>query len=358
MESNDSPQPGAPSHKVGGSVEPLGLAKAPRNHPQAPESPAGTRYELRDPFAEVTYRSERMGEIAAKADQLGSVRFTSIASDGTRGSVVKTGDRWEHHATTQQRVPAAGEAASGNPPVRTLASDKPLPSYVIDPREARLSLIARIQADLADRYVIKRPVLSAVNISLGHIEYRFKGDVSRIAFTESTFRLSTETNSPSVARSMVDVAQARNWQSLRVSGAEEFRRMVWLEATTRGLKTVGYEPVPSDYALLKKTTEDRQTNRIEPTPEGSASPPSKDSGRGGGRKAVLAAIEAILVAKGVSAPRRNAVLRAAEEQLAARRKQDPGLAVKVYDVTAPASRLPPRHAPEPNRSQDRPSPSR
>jgi hypothetical protein len=77
-------------------------------------------------------------------------------------------------------------------------------------------------------------------MTLGQTEYRYRGDAARIAFRESTFRLVTDNNNPSVAWSMVDVAEARNWQGPRVSGNEDFKRLVWLEASLRGVKTIGY----------------------------------------------------------------------------------------------------------------------
>jgi hypothetical protein len=91
---------------------------------------------------------------------------------------------------------------------------------------------------------------------------------------------------------------------LRVSGHEEFRRQVWFEASLRGVKTIGYEPMPSDQAWLRSEREARMKNLIEPTRDpagdkaGAAASAEKGSARGsGGRKAVLVAIEAVLVAK-------------------------------------------------------------
>src|SRR5207344_2266954 len=134
----------------------------------------------------------------------------------------------------------------------------------IDEQAERAALVTRLEAALNERYVIKRAMLSIGDKPIGQTEYRFRGDTSRVAFTESTFRLATDTNSPSVARSMVDVAQARNWRALRVSGNEDFKRMVWLEASVRGVKTIGYEPQPADLEVLKKEREARLVNRIEP----------------------------------------------------------------------------------------------
>ena len=111
---------------------------------------------------------------------------------------------------------------------------------------------------------------------------------------------------------MVDVAEARNWKSPRVSGHEDFRRMVWLEASVRGVKTIGYEPVPADLELLRREREARQVNRIEPDAPASPTTAGKASARGSsGRKTVLAAIEAVLVAQRVPEKRREAIMAAA-----------------------------------------------
>jgi len=150
-------------------------------------------------------------------------------------------------------------------------------------------------------------------------------------------------NRPSVAGSMVDVAQARNWKALRVSGHDDFKSMVWLEASVRGVKALGYEPNPQDLKLLKREREARLVNRIERTQDtrsaAVAAPTEKGSARGGGgRKAVVAAIEAVLVAKKVPEHQCAAVMAAATEKLAQRLREGQAPNVKVYDKAAPSQR--------------------
>jgi hypothetical protein len=166
---------------------------------------------------------------------------------------------------------------------------------------------------------------------------------------------------------MVDVAEARNWKSLRISGHEDFRRMVWLEATMRGVKSVGYEPNAADLDLLRRERETRSVNRIEPATENNggqataAATAEKGSSRGsGGRKAVLAAIEAILIAKNVPEKQRSAVMSAAAEKLAQRIRNGQAPRVKVYDNAAPSQRPTNPPPPEVQRSRDRavPAPTR
>ncbi|MBV8503273.1 MAG: hypothetical protein JO006_16335 [Paucibacter sp.] len=270
------------------------------------------RFKLRAPFAQTPDRSESFQEMAAQAEKLGSSRFSAIAIADKSTPIPK----------------ADGE-------------QQPTPQL----------------AALDEGYVIQRaPTVGP--ITGGLTEYRFRGDASRVAFTESTFRLTTNTNSPSVARSMVDVAQARNWQGIRVSGAKDYRRMVWLEASVRGVKALGYEPNPADLDLLRSERDATQVNRIEA--DVGSSPPSpvaKPVSRGGGRKAVMAAIEALLVAKHVPKAQRAAVLDAAGEQVAQRARAGQVPQVKIYDMSAPVQRPAMVHATEPARARGRAGPA-
>jgi hypothetical protein len=158
------------------------------------------------------------------------------------------------------------------------------------------------------------------------------------------------------------VAEARGWRALRLSGNEEFKRLVWLEATVRGVKSVGYEPSPTDVELVKREREARAVNRIEPTQGDAAAAATaaadKASGRGGGRKAVLAAIEAILVAKRVLPARREAIMSAASQQLAQRVSRGEQVKVRVYDKAAPSQRTVVVPKPERQLSRERQAPAR
>ena len=369
----------------GGTVEPANRATVAKERFQTPIDVPGERYELRDPFAEVTYRANTFPEMVAKADQLGSTRFIALDEQGQRTTVQKVDGEWQRGS---QR-PAAPDRPIDAMPIR---DDVPevmkvpnvvlMPGYAkqptqvdaadskavakIDAQADRAALVARLETALMDRYVIKRAPVTVGDVTIGRTEYRFRGDTSRVAFTESTFRLATDTNSPSVARSMVDVAEARNWRALRVSGNEDFKRMVWLEASVRGVKTLGYEPNPGDLDVLKKEREARLVNRIEPDrlgrgdgPGAAATPADKASARGGGgRKAVLVAIEAVLVAKGVPEKQRAAVMAAATEKLAQRTRDGQAPKVKVYDKAAPSQRPAVMPTPEVQRTRERAAPVR
>jgi len=377
MDADNSPvRQAAPAQ--GGTVEPANRAPVAIERFQTPNDTTGERYEMRDPFAEVTYRANTLPEMVTKADQLGSTRIVAVAEDGKRTPIQKVDGEWQRGqprpaaperpldpVPTRDEVPEASNVAPMPSTARAPAQPEQVDAKAIakiDAQAERSALVARLETALMDRYIIKRAPVTVGDVSIGRTEYRFRGDTSRVAFTESTFRLATDTNSPSVARSMVDVAEARNWKALRVSGNEDFKRMVWLEASVRGVKTIGYEPNPGDLELLKREREARLVNRIEPARDASgnatAAPAEKSSARGGGgRKAVLAAIEAVLVAKNVPEKQRAAVMAAATEKLAQRVRDGQAPKIKVYDKAAPSQRPVVTPTPEMQRTRDRAAPA-
>lgn len=371
----------------GGTVEPADRAAIAKDRFQAPHEEAEHRFELRDPFLDVTYRAKTLGEMTAKAEQLGATRITAIGGDGTRTPIQKIDGSWqrgpslaalpmrpEDSSTSRDDVPdaRAEPRTSSAPPKHAEPAAKASPKEAItasaeatariDAEAERAAMVARIEMSLTERYVIKRAPVTVGDVKIGSTEYRFRGDSSRVAFTESTFRLATDTNSPSVARSMVDLAQARNWRGVRVSGAEDFRRLVWLEASVRGVKAVGYKPNVADLEILKREREARQINRIEPTADtrtgSDATTSEKSSARGGGRKAVVAAIEAALIAMQVPEANRQSVLAAAAEQLSAQQSRGERVPkIRVYDRSAARQSSITQPAPDVSRGPDRAAPA-
>lgn len=358
----------------GGTIAPANRAAVAKERFQTPEVAAAERFELRDPFAEVTYRSRSFDDMVLKADQLNATRFQAVTTDGKRTPVVKVQGIWQRSDRPAMEPAIATKdspqrADSAVPPATNPTSPESTGAQVakLEAQAARAAYVERLKAALHERYVIKRPLMKVGDLSLRQTEYRFRGDTLRLAFTESTFKLSTDTNNPSVARSMVDVAEARNWRALRVSGNEDFKRLVWLEASVRGVKAVGYDPQQSNLELLRREREARQVNRIEPAPpektatagDASTNGTGKQSARGnGGRKAVLAALEAVLVSKGVPAKQREAVMAAAADNLAQRLSKGEVHKVKVYDPAAPSQRPNFTPTPQPQRTRERAAPAR
>ena len=100
--------------------------------------------------------------------------------------------------------------------------------------------------------------------------YRFKDGAQGIAFTDRGEKLATSTNDARAARAVAALADAKGWESIKVSGHGDFRREVWLEARARGLEVRGYTPTEQDRQEAEERAKDREPNaadRVATAPE-------------------------------------------------------------------------------------------
>lgn len=81
-------------------------------------------------------------------------------------------------------------------------------------------------------------------------KYYFKEKPDVEAFRDKGTKLITKSTASSVAQSMVSLAESKQWESLKVTGSDKFKREVWLEAKTRGLEVSGYKPTEQDLQNL------------------------------------------------------------------------------------------------------------
>jgi hypothetical protein len=350
-----------PAIRRGGVIEPVDRAAIANERFPSPTR-EGAHFEHRDPFADVTYRARTFDDMVAKAEQLGVNRFYAVSEDGRRTAINRVNGAWQRSSKPLEVTSsAAAEEKVRRPeptPLTQVVNASEAGSARIDSVAERTARKERLEAALAERYIIRR-ALKAGDVAISQTEYRYRGEAARVAFTETTFRLATDSNSPSVARSMVDVAEARNWRVVRVSGHDEFRRLVWLEASVRGVKVLGHTPQHADLDLLQQERVARRVNRIEPALDSAPSTDGKQSALGSnGRKAVLAALEAVLLAQRVPERQREAVMAAAAENLARRLGAGEVHKVKVYDRTAEPQRPVVRPGPEQQRTRERAAPTR
>src|SRR5215470_20192884 len=97
MDAPIEPIRGSPSAQTanGGSVSPLDrLAAVKAALPSTNPIASRERYELRDPFAEVTYRTTSLLDAITRANQLGSDRFVAIGPDGQRTTLTRVEGEW------------------------------------------------------------------------------------------------------------------------------------------------------------------------------------------------------------------------------------------------------------------------
>lgn len=94
-------------------------------------------------------------------------------------------------------------------------------------------------------------------------------DSNRIMFEDKGDKLVTSTTDKKTIADMVAHAKGGNnqWESIKLSGSQEFRREAWLQAESQGVKTAGYTPKEKDLVELENLTKERQKNSIVQTTE-------------------------------------------------------------------------------------------
>ena len=90
---------------------------------------------------------------------------------------------------------------------------------------------------------------------------------NRVMFEDKGEKLATSTTDKKAIEDMVALAKAKNWESLKLTGSQEFRREAWLQAESQGIRTQGYTPKEKDLAELEKMRQERSTNSIQPLQE-------------------------------------------------------------------------------------------
>lgn len=93
--------------------------------------------------------------------------------------------------------------------------------------------------------------------------YYFRDQQDKLAFEDKGTKLVTKHNDDRVAVGMVALALSKNWDTIKVSGSDEFRREVWLQGELRDLTVNGYKPTPFDQARLREMKGNRHDNTIE-----------------------------------------------------------------------------------------------
>lgn len=302
--------------RAGGSIELVSQATTAHGRPRyAVQDPPGREYELAYVFSQTKVRAKTFDEMATKADRLHSTRFTAIDGDGTRTDVHRSGGHWPVPA------PPRWMDFPGGPGMVRLAGAAPRSAA----ERAQAAESARLRTELHAQYRIQRTVGSGPDRQASETSYRSRDHAA--SFTESGKRIETDSGRHDVVRAMVDVAQIRGWTVQRVTGSEDFKRQVWLEASARDITTHGYDPKPWDLEMLRQARAERALRSTErPAPERPVADPSARQRAGPvSQRTVLAAVEAVLTERQMPVPEREAVLKATAERLAQRdaRMQQP-----------------------------------
>ena len=93
-----------------------------------------------------------------------------------------------------------------------------------------------------------------------------RDDPKRLAFVDRGTALQTPSSNPELARALVAIAESRDWEGLKVRGSADFRREVFVEASARGMRVLGYTATQADLAEVQVRSERyTQRNTVEVT---------------------------------------------------------------------------------------------
>ena len=79
-------------------------------------------------------------------------------------------------------------------------------------------------------------------------DYQQKREVMRA----EPARIRTRNDDRQTVAAVLDLAEARGWQTLRLRGTEDFRREAWVQAQVRGIATEGHKPSETDRQELAR----------------------------------------------------------------------------------------------------------
>lgn len=96
----------------------------------------------------------------------------------------------------------------------------------------------------------------------------------KAAFTDHGTKLSTRSENIEVIRSLIAIAQAREWSEIKVTGTERFRKEAWFAARISGIEVRGYTPTEFEQERLVRAIARREAspeaNRSDPQARGEA----------------------------------------------------------------------------------------
>ena len=207
------------------------------------------RIEQTQQFLQETAAGAAVG-IAADAALDAAIPSSIMAKTATSVAAGFTGDAAAERALRDDSVQSSGQNATDNTERQPETNHpKPVLDHGYD-----------APANIKARYIQTNSRFS------GHLNYSDINSHETVVFQDKGSKLSTPKNDAQTVSDMLDVAQAKNWGSIKISGSKEFKQQMWLEANLRGIATSGYKPSKEDLALLDHKREERSRNSIEHQP--------------------------------------------------------------------------------------------
>ena len=82
-------------------------------------------------------------------------------------------------------------------------------------------------------------------------QYLSADNHTTVLFEDKGNALKTAKSDNQTIQDMLEVAKAKGWDSIKISGSPEFKSMMYVAAESQGIKTTGYKPTPADLAMVE-----------------------------------------------------------------------------------------------------------
>ncbi|MDR7380422.1 hypothetical protein J2X19_005129 [Rhodoferax ferrireducens] len=103
---------------------------------------------------------------------------------------------------------------------------------------------------LLTRFIVSHEKRGLLDKGSTEFTFRNGNEQGRVAFVDAGKAISTDREDKATIRAMIEVATAKNWKEITVSGTDDFKRNAWIEASLEGVKVRGYEPREADKQIL------------------------------------------------------------------------------------------------------------
>lgn len=93
-------------------------------------------------------------------------------------------------------------------------------------------------------------------------DYRRLGE-KRVALSDEGERIRFVDKQMDAFEAGVELAKAKGWEAIQVTGTEKFRAEAWFHARMEGLQVIGYEPTPRDLERLETSQSRAEKSALE-----------------------------------------------------------------------------------------------
>ena len=131
-------------------------------------------------------------------------------------------------------------------------------------KQSEASAVPKTKQPITDLKYKAPPDHLASRYIVANGQYLSSKNGTTVLFEDKGKKISTARTDAQTVRDMLEVAKAKSWDSIKLSGSQEFKSMMYVAAESQGIRTRGYKPTAADLALVEKLRTEQSLNSIEP----------------------------------------------------------------------------------------------